>query len=80
MTSVALTSFDLALPTDEHRMLRDQVRAFVKAEVEPQALEFDRRERFNIPLFKKAGALGLLGIRAAEYRPALDAIAACRGP
>ncbi len=66
MTSVALTSFDLALPTDEHRMLRDQVRAFVKAEVEPQALEFDRRERFNIPLFKKAGALGLLGITVSE--------------
>ncbi len=62
MTSVDLTTFDLALPTDEHRMLRDQVRAFVKAEVEPQALEFDRGERFNIPLFKKAGDLGLLGI------------------
>lgn len=66
MTSVDLTSFDLALPTDEHRMLRNQVRAFVKAEVEPQALDFDRRERFNIPLFKKAGDLGLLGITVGE--------------
>lgn len=66
MTTVALSSFDLALPTDEHRMLRDQVRAFVKAEVEPQALDFDRRERFNIPLFKKAGELGLLGITVPE--------------
>lgn len=62
MTTVALNTFDLALPTDEHRMLRDQVRAFVKAEVEPQALDFDRRERFNIPLFRKLGELGLLGI------------------
>ena len=66
MTSVDLTTFDLALPTDEHRMLRQQVRAFVKAEVEPQALDFDRRERFNIPLFKKAGELGLLGITVAD--------------
>lgn len=66
MSTVDLTRFDLALPTDEHRMLRDQVRAFVKAEVEPQANDHDRRERFNLPLFRKLGDLGLLGISVPE--------------
>jgi isovaleryl-CoA dehydrogenase len=47
-------------------MLRDTVRAFVKAEVEPQALEYDRKEAFNLPLFRKLGELGLLGITVAE--------------
>ncbi len=59
-------SFDLFNPTEEHRMLREMVRDFVKAEVEPQALEFDRKEKFNLPLFRKLGELGLLGITAGE--------------
>ena len=59
-------SFDLTNPTPEHRMLRDTVRAFVRDEVEPQAGEHDRHERFNVPLFKKLGALGLLGITVPE--------------
>jgi isovaleryl-CoA dehydrogenase len=66
MTNVDLARFDLALPTDEHKMLRDQVRAFVVAEVEPQALEHDQKERFNRALFEKAGALGLLGVTVSE--------------
>jgi isovaleryl-CoA dehydrogenase len=66
MTTVDLSSFDLAVPTAEHKMLRDQVRSFTKAEVEPQALEHDRHERFNRRLFEKVGELGLLGITVAE--------------
>ena len=38
---------DLANPTEEHAMLRQMVRDFVADEVEPQALEHDRDERFN---------------------------------
>ena len=38
---------DLANPTDEHAMLRQMVRNFVADEVEPQALEYDRDEKFN---------------------------------
>ncbi len=78
MTTVDLAKFDLALPTEEHVMLRDQVRAFVKAEVEPQALDFDRRERFNLPLFRKLGELGLLGITVPEDKggAGMDATAA----
>lgn len=43
-------------------MLREMVRDFVREEVEPQALEFDREEKFNLDLFRKLGEYGLLGI------------------
>lgn len=59
-------SFDLFNPTDEHAMLRQTVRDFVQAEVEPQAAEYDRKERFNLPLFRRLGELGLLGITVGE--------------
>ena len=61
-----LKTFDLFNPSEEHKMLRQTVRDFVKEEVEPQALECDRKEKFNYPLFKKLGSLGLLGITVPE--------------
>ena len=69
---------DLANPTVEHGMLRQMVRDFVAAEVEPQALEHDREEKFNLVLFRKLGDLGLLGITVPEeYGGAgMDAVAA----
>lgn len=75
---VSYRDFDLYNPSEEHQMLRDTVRSFVKSEVEPQALEHDRQERFNIPLFKKLGEMGLLGITVDEkYGGAgMDALAA----
>lgn len=70
-------SFDIANPTEEHAMIREMVRDFVKEEVEPQALEFDRDEKFNLELFRKLGDYGLLGITVdAEYGGAgMDATA-----
>jgi len=65
-TQVPLKSFDLFNPTDTHKMLRETIRDFVKAEIEPQAEENDRKEFFNIQLFKKLGELGLLGITVNE--------------
>ena len=62
----SLSTFDLYAPAEEHTMLRETVRAFTKAEVEPQALEYDREEKFNLALFRKLGELGLLGITAPE--------------
>lgn len=78
MTKTATTAFDLYNPTEQHEMLRRMVRDFVKNEVEPQALEHDRSERFNRDLFRKAGELGLLGITVAEEHggAGLDATAA----
>ncbi len=58
--------FDLFNPTEEHRMLRETVRQWVADKVEPQALEFDRQEKFNLDLFRQLGELGLLGITVQE--------------
>lgn len=53
-------------PTEEHTALRDMVRSFVENEVEPQANEFNRAEKMNVPLFRKLGELGLLGVTCPE--------------
>ena len=46
------------------------VRAFTEREVEPQALEYNRSESFNIPLFRKFGSdnggMGILGLTVPE--------------
>ncbi len=47
-------------------MLRQTVRDFVVSEVEPQAAEYDRKELFNLSLFRKLGELGLLGITVSD--------------
>ena len=59
--------------------LRKMVQEFTKNEVEPQALQYNREERFNRALFERAGELGLLGVTAdPEYGGAgMDATAAC---
>ena len=57
---------DLFNPTEEHQLLRQTINQWVAQEVEPQALEFDRNEKFNLPLFRKLGPLGLLGITVPE--------------
>ena len=58
-------------------MLREMVREWTKEHVEPQALEFDRDEKFNVDLLRSMGELGLLGISAQEDYggAALDAVA-----
>ena len=73
-----MTIADLTAPTEEHQMLRATVRAFVTSEVEPQALEHDRAERFNLPLLRKLGSMGLLGVtvREADGGAGMDPVAA----
>lgn len=70
--------FDLFAPTPEHALLRDTLRSFVAREVEPQAMAYDRDERFNHALFRKAGELGVLGVTLPEEHggAGLDAVAA----
>jgi len=69
---------DLFNPSDEHRALRQLVREFTEREVDPQAAQHDRDECFNLPLFRRLGDLGLLGITVpVEYGGAgMDATAA----
>jgi isovaleryl-CoA dehydrogenase len=59
-------------------MLRQMVRDFVTSEVEPQAMQFDRKEQFNLPLFRRLGELGLLGVTVDEEYggSGMDAVAA----
>ena len=69
---------DIFNPTSEHAQLREMVRTFAEREVAPQAESHDEEERFNIPLFRKLGDLGLLGITCHEKfgGSGLDATAA----
>lgn len=69
---------DIFNPTEEHKVLREMVRAFAEKEVEPQAEEFDKTEQFNLKLFRKLGELGLLGVTAPLEHggSGMDAVAA----
>lgn len=50
----------------EHQALRGMMQSFVQKEVEPQAIEQDKKEQFNLKLFRKLGSLGLLGLLIKE--------------
>jgi isovaleryl-CoA dehydrogenase len=69
---------DLFHPTEEHALLDRTLRDFVEREVEPQAAEHDRDERFNHALFQRLGGLGFLGVTIPERfgGAGLDAVAA----
>ena len=57
---------DLFNPTPEHLALRQTLRRFAETEVEAQAAAHDRDEAFNLPLFRKLGELGVLGLTVPE--------------
>ncbi|PCC69649.1 isovaleryl-CoA dehydrogenase [Nannocystis exedens] len=65
-------------PTEEHRMLRQMVADFAAREVEPQAALHDHKGELNVPLFRRLGDLGLLGITIpeADGGAGMDALAA----
>jgi acyl-CoA dehydrogenase len=49
--------------SEEHEMLRDQVRRLVKAEIMPHGDQWERDGMTPRSLLRKMGALGLLGLR-----------------
>src|SRR6266571_5133349 len=51
---------------EDIEMLRTTVRSFAQAEIAPRAAEIDRSNQFPADLWKKMGALGLLGITVDE--------------
>ena len=69
---------DLYNPSVEHRLLRQLVRDLVRDEVEGQAEEHDRTATLNIPLLRRCGELGLLGITVPSEAggSGMDAVAA----
>lgn len=52
--------------TEEHQMLRDQIRRFVEKEVVPYGEEWEKDEKIPRDVLKKLGAMGILGIRVPE--------------
>ena len=71
MPSPRLPAFDFdRLPgvTAEHRAIADAIRAFVEGEIQPHADAWDEAGSFPRELYRKAAAVGLLGLGwPAEY-------------
>lgn len=69
---------DLYNPSETHGQLREMVRSWAQANVEPQAAELDEAEGFNEALFRRFGAeLGIFGVTVPESwgGAGLDAVA-----
>ena len=65
-------------PTQTHSDLRQTIAKFSEHQIKPQAKEFDEKEDFNMPLFKKlANELALFGVTVPEADGGLglDAVA-----
>ncbi|WP_049999144.1 acyl-CoA dehydrogenase family protein [Halococcus sediminicola] len=56
-------NFDLP---DEHRMMRDTVREFCEAEIEPLAQEIEDEHRFPEEVFAELGSLDVMGVPISE--------------
>ena len=63
MTELPGLNFQLGEDIDA---LRDTVRDFAQAEIAPIAAEIERADRFPVELWRKMGALGVLGITVPE--------------
>ncbi len=48
--------------SENQRMVREMARDFAEREIRPHFMEWDEMQEFPVPLFKKLGELGLMGI------------------
>lgn len=56
-------SFD---ETENQRMIAQMVRDFGEREIKPKMMEWDESQEFPVPLFRKMGELGLMGVLIPE--------------
>lgn len=56
-------SFD---ETENQKMIAQMIRDFGELEIKPKMMEWDENQEFPIPLFKKMGELGLMGVLVPE--------------
>jgi alkylation response protein AidB-like acyl-CoA dehydrogenase len=65
MTTEAMTENAVA---ENQAMISKMIRDFAKKEIEPHKMVWDEAQEFPVPLFKKLGELGLMGVLVpAEY-------------
>ena len=50
------------LSNENQRMIAEMVRNFAEKEIRPHFMEWDETQEFPIPVFKKLGELGLMGV------------------
>jgi alkylation response protein AidB-like acyl-CoA dehydrogenase len=53
--------------TENQKMIAQMVRDFGMREIAPNSLDWDERQEFPLPLFKKLGELGLMGVLVPEH-------------
>ena len=52
--------------TDDQLMIAESIRKFAESEIRPKMMEWDEAQIFPVELFRKMGALGLMGILVPE--------------
>jgi alkylation response protein AidB-like acyl-CoA dehydrogenase len=63
-----LEEVNLFTETENQQMIAQMIRDFGAIEIKPKSMEWDESQEFPVQLFKKIGALGLMGILVpAEY-------------
>ena len=51
---------------ENQRMIREMVRDFAEKEIRPNVMKWDESQEFPVPLFKKLGEMGLMGVFVPE--------------
>lgn len=63
MVAIPGMQFDLG---EDIAMLRDSLQQFTEAEITPRAAQIDKTDQFPMDLWRKMGALGVLGVTVSE--------------
>jgi len=50
------------MPSENQQMIADMIRKFGKEHIYPKYMEWDESQEFPVPIFKKLGELGLMGV------------------